>query len=140
MNVAFTMICMYVCYESLMYFTEFVITPTTVILFPGEPSAQFLCQVNPSLLTVSWEVNGMRYVLDQIFGGELPGHNVSGSNLTVSSPMNGTKYVCLIPATPPARPILSDPGFLYIAGELHQYYMFCSSASFSKVINFAVFV
>ena len=76
------------------------------------------------MLIVSWEVNGTRYGLDEIFDGDLPGHNVSGSDITVSTPMNGTKYVCVIPATPPVRPIFSDPAFLYIAGELHHIQVF----------------
>ena len=103
-----------------MYVLEFIIAPSTVILFPGEISAQFLCLINPSVIPVSWEVNGRRYGLNEIFDGDLPGHNVSGSNLTVSSPMNGTKYVCVIPATPPALPTFSDPAFLYIAGKLYD--------------------
>ena len=85
------------------------------------------------MLTVSWEVNGTRYGLDELFDGDLPGHNVSGSNITVSSPINSTKYVCLIPAIPPARPILSNPAFLYIAGELHEYNcMHCTRTNFQR--------
>ena len=99
-----------------MNFIEFVVSPTTVILFPGVTSAEFECVVDPSLLTVSWEVDGVRYGLDELFVGDLSGHNVTGSNITVSSPVNGTKYVCTIPLTPPNPTVMSDPAFLYIAG------------------------
>ena len=98
---------------------EFVVSPTTVILLPGDTSAQFDCVVNPSLLVIAWEVDGMRYGLDELFEGDLPGHNVSGGNITVAMPMNGTKYVCVIPAIPPNPTITSEPAFLYITGELH---------------------
>ena len=97
-------------------FIEFVITPTTIILFPGETSAIFECVINPSLIAVSWEVDGIRYGADELFDGDLPGHNATGSNITVLAPVNGTKYVCAIPAIPPNSVIKSDPAFLYIAG------------------------
>ena len=97
-------------------FIEFVISPTTVIIFPGETSAVFECVVTPSLIVISWQVHGIRYGLDELFDGDLPGHNVTGSNITVSVPVNGTKYLCVVPLTPPNPTILSDPAFLYIAG------------------------
>ena len=119
----------YIC----IFYLEFVVSPTTVILFPGENSTVFLCKVNPSIIVVSWEVNGMSFRLDELVDGDLPGHNSSGSNITVSIPVNGTKYVCVIPATPPALPILSDPAFLYIAGKfayncmyMHMYATICT--------------
>ena len=102
------------------YFLEFVITPSTVILFPGDNGAVFACQTDPPVI-ISWEVNGTSYRPDELFIGvpELPGHNASGTNITVSVPVNGTKYICVIPAVPPDPPALSDPAFLYIAGKLH---------------------
>ena len=93
-----------------------MVSPTTVILFPGETNAVFECAVNPSVVINSWEVEGISYRLDELFDGDLPGHNVTGRNITVSTPVNGTKYVCVIPITPPNPTILSDPAFLYIAG------------------------
>ena len=60
----------------------------------------------------------MDYRLDELFRGDLPGHNASRANIIVSMPVNGTKYICVIPAVPPNSPILSDPAFLYIAGEM----------------------
>ena len=103
---------------------EFVISPSTVILFPGVTSAIFECLVNPSAIIPSWEVNTKRYYLDELFEGDLPGHNVSGTNITVSIPMNGTEYVCVIPRTPPTPTVFSDPAFLYIAGKLYFTYIY----------------
>ena len=97
---------------------EFIVSPTTVILFPWETSAVFECVVNPSIIVTSWEVNGTDYRLDMLFAGNLSGHNVSGRNITVSAPVNGTKYVCVIHVIPPKDPIKSDNVFLYIASKL----------------------
>ena len=78
-------------------------------------ATQFNCVVNPSLLVIAWEVDGMRYGLDELLDGDLPGHISSGTNITVSGPVNGTKYVCVIPTVPPNPIIMSEPAFLYIA-------------------------
>ena len=94
---------------------EFVITPSTVILFPGDTSAVFACQLSAGVPL--WQVNGASYTLAGLSNGELSGHNVNGTNITVSVPVNGTKYVCVIPAVPPSPTTLSDPAFLYIAGK-----------------------
>ena len=64
-------------------------------------------------------MNGTRYTLEELSDGNLNGHSANGTNITVSVPVNDTKYVCIIPTTPPNPVILSDPAFLYIAGELH---------------------
>ena len=68
-----------------------------------------------------WQVNGTTYTLAGLSNGELSGHNASGTNITVSVPVNGTKYVCVIPAAPPNPSTSSEPGYLYIAGKLYEY-------------------
>ena len=95
-------------------YLEFTISPTTVILFPGDTSAVFTCQFSTGALP-SWEVNGITYTIEQLSDGVLNGHSASGTNIVVSLPVNGTKYVCVILSN------RSDPAFLYIAGELHVY-------------------
>ena len=120
---------------SLCYFQfslEFVVSPTDVILFPGETSAEFECVIDPSVILISWEVDGIRYGLDQIFDGLLPGHNATESNITVSVPVNGTSYVCVIPRTPPNPTIISDPAFLYIAGKLHNFTVYVNYNMFTE--------
>ena len=98
--------------------SEFSVTPTTVTLYPGDTSAVFYCVADPFVIV--WEINGMIYRLDELFTGDLSGHNVSGSNITVSNPVHGTKYVCVIPRTPPTPSVLSDPAFLYIVGKYNS--------------------
>ena len=101
-------------YLMFMRILEFVISPTTVILRPGEDSPVFACQLSSGGLPF-WQVNGVRYTLAGLSNGDLPGHNASGDNITVSVPVNGTEYVCVIPTNPI---IMSQPAFLYIAGKL----------------------
>jgi len=96
---------------------EFVISPTTVILYPGEGSAVFACQSSTDVIPL-WQVNGVRYTLARLSHGDLPGHNASGTNITVSIPVNGTEYVCVIHTVSPNTTIMSQSAFLYIAGKL----------------------
>ena len=105
-----------ICILLIFLYLEFDLSPTTVILYLGDTSAVFACQLSDGI-TPLWEVNGVRYTLDGLSNGDLSGHGVSGANVTVSVPVNGTKYVCIIPVTPV---ISSDPAFLYIAGELYK--------------------
>jgi len=110
---------MHVCILLFIYLSdlEFAITPVTVILFPRDTSAVFACKIDPPTTIPSWDVDGTSYRLDELFDGDLPGHNASGTNITVSTPVNGTRYQCVIANIPPMPPTLSDPpAFLYIAG------------------------
>ena len=44
---------------------------------------------------VAWVVNNVTYLLNQLRTGNLPGHNVNGSNILITSiPMNNSQYVC----------------------------------------------
>ena len=104
--------------------------PTDVILFPGEATAVFECVIDPSIVVISWQVDGIRYGLDELFDGDLPGHNATGTNITVSIPVNGTSYVCVVPRTPPNPTIISDPAFLYIAGKLHNFTVYVNHNMF----------
>ena len=117
-NPGFIMLSHASCTFSLCVHSEFVLSPTTAILFPGDTSAVFACQLSDGGSPL-WEVNGTRYTLEELSDGNLNGHSANGTNITVSVPVNGTKYVCIILTTPPNSVILSDPAFLYIAGELH---------------------
>ena len=77
-------------------------------------------------------MDGINYRLDQLFDGDLPGHNVTGRNITVSIPVNGTSYECVIPVTPPNPTIISDPAFLYIAGKLHNFTVYVNYNMFTE--------
>ena len=40
-------------------------------------------------------VNGSSYLRSELRDGDLPGHNVNGSNILITSiPMNNSQYVC----------------------------------------------
>ena len=53
---------------------------------------ELTCDVSPG---VAWLVNGNSYLLLQLRSGSLPGHNVNGSNILITSiPMNNSQYVC----------------------------------------------
>lgn len=111
---------------------EFLVSPTDVILFPGETTAVFECAIDTSITANAWQVDGINYRLDQLFDGDLPGHNVTGRNITVSIPVNGTSYECVIPVTPPNPTIISDPAFLYIAGKLHNFTVYVNHNMFTE--------
>ena len=58
-------------------------------------------------------VNGNSYFINQLWNGDLSGHNVNGSNILITSnPMNNSQYLC-------TDGISSDGGVYHIvvAGE-----------------------
>ena len=62
------------------------------------------------------------YTINELFTGQLAGHNITGSSIVVEDIMmnddrNGSIYICVIPQIPPTPDIFSDPTILYIAGE-----------------------
>ena len=64
----------------------------------------------------SWRVNGTSYTLRQLTDGELRGHNRTGTNILVNSPMNNTEYICFFSTID--DDIISDPAYVVIvAGE-----------------------
>ena len=97
--------------------------PGVVIAYPGQ-DVEIPCSINITDGTfTSWMVNGALYTLAQIFNGELAGHNISGRNIVVENIItndvrNGTEYRCIVLQIPPTPDIISEPIFLYIAGEL----------------------
>ena len=53
---------------------------------------EFTCDVSAAL---GWWANGIAYLFNRLQNGDLPGHNVSGSNILITSnPMNNSQYVC----------------------------------------------
>jgi len=70
---------------------------------------------------VVWLIDGGTFLPSQLRNGMPPGHNISGTNililnLALGDSRNGSKYVCVLPQSPPPD-IESDPAFLYVAGE-----------------------
>ena len=70
---------------------------------------------------VIWTVNGTDYRLGSLTNGALLGHNVTGTNILVNSPMNNnTKYVCVSLNNDDSETI-SDPAYIIIiAGEYDE--------------------
>ena len=94
--------------------------PGIVIAHPGE-DVELLCNITGTV-GIYWIVNETIYGLDQLFNGQLTGYNTSGTNIIVENIMmndvrNGTTYTCIQPQTPPTPNIVTDPSFLYVAGE-----------------------
>ena len=53
---------------------------------------ELTCDVSPG---VAWVVNNVTYLLNQLRTGNIPGHNVNGSNILITSnPMNNSQYFC----------------------------------------------
>ena len=74
---------------------------TTIVEEPGVVKYHPVETVLPIELTcdisdgVAWVVNHVTYLLNQLQNGNLPGHNVNGSNILITSnPMNNSQYVC----------------------------------------------
>ena len=83
-----------------------------MIYFPGQGNIELKCNVTGIPL---WMVNGTTFKLSELSDGELPGHNRTGANIIIESPVNNTKYVCeslFLDHT-----IQSEAAFVYIAGE-----------------------
>ena len=97
--------------------------PTTTIAHPGD-DVELVCNVTSQFTTfVLWIVNGNLFTRNQLFNGDLPGHNISGTNIlildiTLGDSRNGSEYYCVIPQG--IVDIESDRAFLYVAGELTQ--------------------
>ena len=88
--------------------------PSDVIYFPGQGPVELTCNITGGV--AGWSINGSGAItLGAIDNGGIPGHSRSGTNLIVDSPQNNTEYACAIITND--GDIISDPAFLYIAGE-----------------------
>jgi len=89
--------------------------PKNTTYFPGQGSIVLKCNVTAGVPI--WMVNGSAYTLRELSQGELVGHNRTGANIIIESPVNNTKYICesLISTD---RIIQSNTAVVYIAGEL----------------------
>ena len=55
-------------------------------------TVELTCDVSPG---GAWVVNGNSYLLIELQSGSLGGHNISGSNILITSiPMNNSRYIC----------------------------------------------
>ena len=55
-------------------------------------TVELTCDVSPG---VAWVVNNNSYLRSELRRGDLPGHNISGSNILImNNPMNNSQYAC----------------------------------------------
>ena len=66
-----------------------------------------------------WRINGSVYPLADLFDGVVAGHNRSGTNILVNSPVNNTKYVCVSQTI--NGDIRSNPAYIFFAGKSDKY-------------------
>ena len=75
-----------------------------------------------------WRVNDVTFTVNQLNDGDLPDHTqiiaANKSTLIASSPVNSTKYACLV--TQDDKDILSNSVIIHIAGK----YVYCVHVSF----------
>ena len=88
--------------------------PQNVTYFPGQGNIELKCNVTAGVPL--WMVNGTTFTLNELSDGELPGHNRTGANIIIETPVNNTKYVCESLLSTDLT-IQSTPAFVYIAGE-----------------------
>ena len=71
-----------------------IVGPDNVTYFSGMTPLpiELTCNVSGG---AGWRVNGTGYFLGDLTNGALPGHNRTGTNILVNSPVNNTKYVCM---------------------------------------------
>ena len=88
--------------------------PSDVTYLPGLTPLpiELTCNVTG---VASWRVNGTDYLLSSLTNGALPGHNRTGTNILVNSPVNNTEYICVSQTND--GDFISDPSYIIIAGN-----------------------
>ena len=92
--------------------------PSSVTYLPGLTPLpiELTCNVTGVAL---WRVNDTDYTLTRLTNGTLPGHNRTGTNILVNSPVNNTKYICVSQISDGET--RSNPAYIIIAGECNKY-------------------
>ena len=92
--------------------------PSNVTYFPGSTMLpiELICSVTGIPI---WRINGSFHPLSELFNGVVAGHNRSGTNILVNSPVNNTKYVCVSQTI--NGDINSNPAYIIVAGKSDEY-------------------
>ena len=93
--------------------------PSNVTYIPGLTPLPIELICNCTGIVV-WGINKHFYALDYLTDGGIPGHNFTGTNLLVNTPVNNTKYICASPRNF-STVVYSDPAYIVIAGETLMY-------------------
>ena len=88
--------------------------PSNVTYLPGLTPLPIELTCNITGVAV-WRVNGSYYFLNDLTSGLVPGHNATGTNILVNSPVNNTEYICALLDV--GGNTESDPAYIIIAGE-----------------------
>ena len=93
--------------------------PANVTYYPNLTvlPIELICNVTG---VTAWSVNDRSYTLGDLANGKLPGHNVTGNNILIDTPVNNTEYICVSQASGIGE-TRSDPAYIYIAGEFNKY-------------------
>ena len=85
-------------------------SPNNVTYLPGVTPLpiELTCDVPAEQ---AWRVNSTDFSFLTIMGGMLSGHNVSGANILIWTPMNNTNYKCV------NRSTAGEPYYVFVAGE-----------------------
>ena len=88
--------------------------PSNVTYLPGLTMLpiELICDVTGIPI---WRINSSVYLPADLFNGVLAGHNSSGTNILVNSPVNNTKYVCVSQTI--NGNINSNPAYIFVAGK-----------------------
>ena len=106
--------------------------PITTIVIPPVDVVQFNCTHTDGVVS-GWEVDDQLRSQNTLANGGFPGHNITAifaTNATgnailvldviINDSRNGSKYVCVVPQTPPMEDIRSEPAFLIVAGKSYN--------------------
>ena len=98
----------------MLYLDTVIEGPNNVTYVPGftQLPIELTCNVTGF---PSWSINGIVYTLNSLRNGALPGHNTTGTNILIDSPVNNTEYVCVSNTIDGG--VSSDPAYVTIAGE-----------------------
>ena len=110
--------------------------PSSVTYIPGLTPLPIELKCNCTGV-VLWRVNKRLFTPIQITKGILPGHNLSGKNILVNSPVNNTEYICLTPSfTTGLHDIYSDPAYIVFAGKTFSCVAIYVSIDDTKIFQF----
>ena len=83
---------------------------------------ELTCRVTGGRVT-AWIVNDINYEVVRLINNVVPGHNLTGTNLLVHSPVNNTEYICVF-ENDDGNETYSDPAYVVIAGEYIKYKLY----------------
>ena len=96
----------------LLYTGSIIEGPSNVTYLPGLTPLPIELTCNVTGIA-AWRINNTDYALTNLINGALSGHNVTGTNILVDSPVNNTEYICVSLTNDGTTS--SDPAYIIIA-------------------------